>query len=685
MGPARGHAVVLTLHITVKRAYKEADIVEWAEKRAAQPDVADAAPDQARQILEGHLLGSFNVTSSTQILFVTTTVQQIVTRRLRTSTGTILEQMAVSTVTQQGEGVVGITAQRLTLQQEWTSALSNEKEVLEALLVGRGKAWEQKKREYREHREYREEALDLAQREYEQREKDVGLRERELLLERNEQHSKRQKVTERFPAADLLLKRLRDKQIHNSEALRIVIATFPQLTGNGKSLRCLDEPKWLVTRMLQEDLLTEPRFVKLTVAPKGTWRQVLLDLAGGLPEPPSHTVAAPDTVAMEFQKIMLTTGDMFLGFYSVLMKQPADSMVPVFWRMARLPDCPKRNPRHRPEVANCKRVVHRLVDAAQKGEDAQKIASLVANSGRGLLETLTSCVLWDNTVVERKGENLFLNFSSNPIVVSWGAERRAELYLYVLQHLVVCAGQHANYLTPLYPLSNLPGVLQDETLRLYLDDVHQKLKPDRGMGCFIQGIFEAPRVVRLFSPTALVAKVNFEQWQVGIATQEGDHHLPWAIGYSGKLGAIAALSLHTLEFTSAPGRDAYGEQTANGWYLSHEQTPEGYGIISADPGGGPCAAFVHWRGNGTLGGSGPFEPLMLPHGKCNIPMNDGCLFGYRGNVSLMEASRANFAALLCLEAFDVRPGAWRLQPEHPIMGQMLQALKGFAQLSQGPP
>ena len=170
---------------------------------------------------------------------------------------------------------------------------------------------------------------------------------------------------------------------------------------------------------------------------------------------------------------------------------------------------------------------------------------------------------------------------------------------------MVCSGGSINYVSPFYAMHDLPegtgiGPL---TLRNYLDDVRCCMKPDDGVRCVIRGIAELnPIEVILYAPTGLAQRVPVTDWQRAIAMRE-QHvlHLPWALGCStdlkGANGPLYALSLQNLGFTTAPDRKAYGERTANGWYLSHA-THDGYGIITADPSGGATAAFVHWRHSG---------------------------------------------------------------------------------------
>jgi hypothetical protein len=617
---------------------------------------------EAQRVVQDRIFSAFEVSSTTQVQFVSNTVQRIVSMHHGGQQQQQQQQQQSTAMTVAQPDDSAVLNEVVLTRQSLVLAIREQTEAMQGLLAVEGQA-----RHERHQQQVAEQQLQAGQ----------------------------QRV--QYHAASAFLNQLLETRMRNTEALSKVLDTFPQVQ-NPREPRILDELRWLVQQMLMTGILTDSQFLQLSMnMTHKSWRQAFLGLTGrhgGLPSRKRvRQVELPDALVQSFRNVMFETGDVYYALYAVLQQYGGGSeseSVAVFCRLVLLNDCPRLKRTPPAPAATCILMANRLIDAAQRKQgDLQGMLGT-----RRLMGILSSCALWTKTIttVQSSG-GIMVNLRTNPIITTWSGDIDA-LFLFVLQHLVVCkSGEYINYVSPLYHLQNLPYRISPHTLRDFLDDSRMVARRATagGVACTVCGIpgLES-QMVHFYTPSI---RLQCEQWQRGIEVRDGNsHHLPWALGYVEAGSIVSApsiglckLSLQSLGFDAAPHPEIYNKGNGKGWYLS-KATDNGFGIISANPHGGPGMAFVHYRRCEEAPPAELLTDLVLPDRQHNIPPNAVCMRALMQAVGMTMSDNVEAAIegvhqempcalYLRLEAFDVCKGPWRVHPQHATMCQMSQALQ----------
>lgn len=712
-----------------KRTFKEADVEKVIQDELNAPSAPSGSNDLHR--VEEYIFDTFEVRTSTQLQFVSNTVQRIVHMRsadnLQYSSVQGHHNGGQELAPFVGDGVMmgNNEALSLTQRQNLVLTIRQQTEAMEALLAVQGMAWERNKKhceEARDEQQKQQLAEQMLQaKAWEQRKREQEA-EQELMMQRQtmqaEGEAKQQQM--QYRTASAFLDRLLQSGMRNKEALREVVVAFPQVQNHRES-RILDELQWLVRQMITTGVLGDNRYFQLNLdMTKQTWRRVLLDLTHDqmVSHPPAHKRARSDAIKPHkgekddhpeitrmFHRLMFEVGDIYYCVYAVLQQHGGPEPVALFCHVALLPDClvPTKGPK---ESATCMLMAHKLLYAAQHNQGLQ---GMLDGSTRCLADIFASCALWCRTTTTVARGSITVDVRNNPIVAAWVGDPYA-LFLIVLRHLVVCkSSKYIDYVSPLHNLRNLPDHIKPDTLREFLDDTRSRMQKMlvTGVPCTVSGIpgLES-QMVHLYTPSA---RLPWHQWQRGIGMRDNNsHYFPWALGYA-EAGVfvsscgVSKMSLASLGFRTAPGPEAYSH-TELGWYISQFVGSIGgssYGVISADPLGGPGMAFIHQTLKPLPCGDQDelLADMVLPIGQRNIPkdtrfvqqlMEQG--FGIiLDSPDVLESAMVTIdnempcAMHLRLDAFDVRNAPWRVHPQHPTMCQMHQVFQDFIALGRDYP
>ena len=543
--------------------------------------------------------------------------------------------------------------------------------------------------------------------------------ENELKLEKLRQTIETQKRTQlismqgQYQTATRLVERMVTDGVHDDAALQMVHLSVPQLSdAKMPSPLVMKEVRWMVTQLIDRGVLKNQLYIQLGMqgSTNKDWRQTFL----GFCDNSQVTTVSPtlkrlrydedisDEVRRVYQAQGLHDAYGFCGIHAVLKLHGGN--VALFCQLARTL-CPRKSklPRH---SATCMQKGHKLVEFAQQSEDSTIVRDLLGQSGWCLSGIFASCALGVKTTVTvtKPTGGITIDLRNNPAVVNMVEQADPLLLSFVMKYLVVCGTGYTDYVTPFHHLQQGPDHMTLQTLQYYVQYI--EMNNEAGVQCVLKIPGLNDLGLGVFCNSSRLK--HAVEWQHSLLVQAGHHHLPWALGYMqqnmhGKLfnvpynSGMSALSLQAL-FDHRTPSVVYHEQNENGWWLSKESYAD-YGIICADPYGGPRFAFVHRRSHTeeTQSPSG-----LLPTGLCNLPESVEILRGLASTVSgtpmdhwssssMGDAQRRiqeardqpndHCTAYLQLDKFDIRNGHWRYLSEG-VRDKMFDVYRDLVRLGQ---